>query len=140
MPFYDETTLTTPASRDFQLKPTAYQETLIAARADSLAGLIKAKSLTDTQRLIDSLTKPQIQPLIKFLHLKANEADKAVSDTLTSVPKWEVRRKARNAKRRLLIALLCKYEGYEPDALKGARYKLLLNLAKSKGLVTKLER
>lgn len=129
MPYFDETTQPhQDVTRLFESRANPFQECLIlASRGDSLGALIKSSALDNTQRAIIS----------DFCALPTQQADTLISDALASEPEWVVRRKARNVKRRLLIALLCKYEGYSPDALKGARYKVLLNLAMAKGLIAR---
>ncbi|MCK5600830.1 hypothetical protein KAR91_03115 [Candidatus Pacearchaeota archaeon] len=156
MPYFDETTSPhQDVTRLFEFQASSFQECLIlASRNDSLGALIKAKSLDCVSRntinnffglsekeLFSTLRSTEAEAVLLFRKeagtVTAQQADSLISDAIASIPAWELRRKARNVKRRLLIALLCKHEGYSPDALKGAKIKVLLNLAESKSLVTK---
>ena len=129
MAYFDETTQPhQDVTRLFESRANPFQECLIlASRGDSLGALIKSKALDSTPRAIIS----------DFCALPTQQAGDAISGVIASIPKWELRRKTRNIKRRLLIALLCKHYDYSPDALKGAKFKVLLNLANAKDLATK---
>ena len=98
---------------------------VLASYGDNLSALIKSRSLAET----DSST------ILDFCQAKAAERDKIVSDAVTSAPRWELRRKARNIRRRLLRAILYRECGLSLQATKGAKYNMLANLARSKGIL-----
>lgn len=98
---------------------------VLVANGDNLSALIKSKALVET----DSST------ILAFCQAKAVKRDEIVSDAVTSAPKWEIRRKARNIRRRLLRALLYRECGISPQDTQGARYNMLLNLAQNKGIL-----
>lgn len=98
---------------------------ILASQGDDLSALIGSRALEE----IDQST------IIEFCQAKAQKADAVISDVIASAPAWVVRRKARNVQRRLLRALLYKHADFPLQASKGAKYRMLLNLAKSKGLL-----
>ncbi len=138
MPYFDETTGPSQAPSN-ELKASAYHEALIlSSRNDSLGALIRAQNMTESQRLVAQLTQGQLKALTDFLYAKSAQADKIISDALTSESEvYSIRRKARNVQRRLLTALLCKHAGYTLEDLKGAKYGFLVNLANHKGILNR---
>lgn len=98
---------------------------VLAANGDNLSALIKSRSLAET----DSST------ILDFCQAKAVERDKIVSDAVASAPRWELRRKARNIRRRLLRALLYRECGASLESTQGAKFNFLKNLAKNKGVL-----
>lgn len=105
---------------------SAFVECLaLAANSDDLAALIKSNALSE----VDSAV------IITFCQAKALERDRIVSLAVTRIPKWDIRRKARNIRRRLLRAILYREAGMSLQSTKGAKYNLLVNLAKNKNLI-----
>lgn len=103
---------------------TKEHEILFFMANDSLGALLKACEIRD-------YSKSQIE----LLRLKSKEFDKrTTSFGIVGNDKVHLRRKQRDIRRRLLIALLSKH-GYSPDDLKGSKIKVLLNLAESKGIL-----
>ena len=97
----------------------------LVADDDNLSALIKSRSLAEVDK----------KDILDFCQAKAVERDRIVSDAVASTPKWEIRRKARNIRRRLLRAILYRECGLSLQATKGAKYNMLANLAKNKGIL-----
>lgn len=107
---------------------TPFVECLIlASEGDDLSALLKSRALEEIDKGL----------ILSLCQENAKNADKIISDALASeaMKKWLVRRKARNIQRRLLRAILYHECGMSLQATKGARYNMLLNLARNKNLI-----
>lgn len=110
----------------FELKPTPLDECLILASSkDNLGALIKSRSLSE-------ISQGDFELITDASRMAKDFDEYVISFGVMGSKKIALRRKQRDAARRLLIALLVKHADYHPIDLKGTKIKTLINLANAK--------